>query len=125
MGDRRNIKIIENEGGTLYLYSHWGGSELHENLQAALSAGKNRWDDEPYLSRIILSYVVGDSWKEETGWGLSTYRTDHDYPDLEVNMKAQTVSVGGEGSGAWWSFATFADLDFSTLAPGLITGRTE
>jgi len=53
MGDRANVRI-KDSGGTFHLYTHWSGTELPETVRQALLRGKDRWDDEQYLSRIIF-----------------------------------------------------------------------
>lgn len=97
MGDRANIMIKEEGGGEIYLYSHWGGYDLPRVLANALDRGRGRWNDEPYLSRIIFSEMVKDQIEEDTGYGLSTYRTDWEYDDLIVDVKSQRVNGRGEG----------------------------
>lgn len=104
MGDRANVQIIERGGGTLFLYTHWGGHELPTTLATALFRGKDRWDDEEYLSRIIFSEMIRDDVLGETGFGLSTTRGDYEYDDLVVNMAEQTVT---DRDGATLSFDDF------------------
>lgn len=73
MGDRANVVVVQHGGkkgartGGVFLYTHWGGSELGRTLRDALAraGGKgraategNRWDDEPYLVRIIFSEML-------------------------------------------------------------------
>lgn len=106
MGDRANIQIKEQEGGTLYLYTHWGGSELPEVLAEALAAGRERWGDEAYLSRIIFSHLIKDNVLGETGYGLTTYRTDFEYPDLIVDMANQFVT---DRNGVGYSFEDYVN----------------
>lgn len=95
MGDRANVQMRTNNdtGEGMYLYTHWGGTELPEDLRQALIAGKGRWGDDIYLSRIIVSRVVGDRWQEETGYGLSTYVGDNEHPIIVVDHDAQTVTM--------------------------------
>ena len=81
MGDRSVTGFAEREGApVIYLYSHWGASSQVADLQEAISAAENRWDDPDYATRIAVSHLVGDDWKSETGYGLSvgTYAA----PDL-------------------------------------------
>jgi len=40
MGDRGNIVVheeVKDEDRTIYLYTHWGGSEIKKDLQEVLS----------------------------------------------------------------------------------------
>lgn len=103
MGDRANVKVVETGGGEIYLYTHWSGTELPEILAEALNRGRGRWTDETYLARIIFSEMVKDDIEGETGFGISTYRTDYEYDDLVVDVNTQTV--GGRGGGV--SFEDF------------------
>lgn len=98
MGMRQNIALIfEGTTGTIYVYSHWGGgptrrdSELHARLKKAL-ARKERWDDEGYLARIIISEVIRDALDEETGYGIQPYEVDPEFPTIKVDLAKQTVN---------------------------------
>jgi DNA anti-recombination protein RmuC len=98
MGDRANVRMdfVGEDGGnrtqqSIWLYTHWDGSELPEMLKDALRKGQPRWGDDSYLCRIIVSQIVGEAWQGETGYGLAPYRGDYEYPDLIVNLPDQTV----------------------------------
>ncbi len=91
MGDRANVVIDEQDGGTIYLYTHWGGSELPETLQNALKR-KWRWDDESYLTRIIFQEMTGPELRE-TGFGIATSPPDNSYPYLRVSTAKHTITV--------------------------------
>ena len=100
MGDRANILVL---GGSLrgerkekvgiFLYSHWGGSDLPKVLHKALNR-RQRWDDEAYLTRIIMCEVIGkEDFEGETGFGISLTICDNEYPILVVDVASQTVGV--------------------------------
>lgn len=91
MGDRAQIKFIEETGGELYFYTHWDGYKLHEILQSALERGKDRWDDTPYLARIIFSEMIQHNIKDNTGYGISTQSQDGKC--IEVNCKNKTITI--------------------------------
>lgn len=91
MGDRGNIHFVERNGGELYFYTHWTGSELPKILARALDRGRDRWSDEQYLARIIFSEMVKDEIEDNTGYGISTYRGDYNYSDLTVNCADLSV----------------------------------
>lgn len=91
MGDRANIILKQEEGGKIYLYTHWGGHKIKQVLAKALDRSRSRWDDEPYLSRIIFSELIKDDIDGLTGYGLTTYMTDEDNNDVEVDIEAQTA----------------------------------
>lgn len=92
MGDRANVKVVETGGGELYFYTHWTGYNLQTTLAKALDRGRDRWDDESYLSRIIFSEMIKDTdLDENVGYGISTYKTDSNYDDLVVDTARQLV----------------------------------
>lgn len=98
MGDRANIHILnagsdDNQG--VYLYTHWGGSELLVTLQRALISGKNRWSDDQYLTRIIFCEMVKGQEAEETGFGITSTVRDGEDRVIVVNTETQTVIIGG------------------------------
>lgn len=130
MGDRANIVVLQPKGDKvaqvtdalfakgrerIYLYSHWGGSELPQVLQTVL-ARKERWDDHPYLTRIIFCAMVKGDEGGETGYGISTSRPDNEHDYLVVDCDAQTVSRVEEDGGKVvkkWSFEKFIALDIA------------
>jgi len=95
MGDRATFVIEQNEDSTLYLYGHWAGDDMMDNLAKALEAASPRiqMDDEVYAARIIISYLIGDEWRSETGWGLSTYYCDSEHSVPVVNLMNKTVRL--------------------------------
>jgi len=106
MGDRGNICIQEKEN-KIFFYSHWTGYDLFDVLQEALKRGRGRWDDEPYLARIIFCEMIKNDVMGNTGFGISTYQTDNEYPIMFVDSKTQTVSIDDEE----WSFQEFIELE--------------
>jgi len=106
MGDRANIHIRENsEDVGVFLYSHWGGTELPEDLQRAL-AKKWRWNDTQYLTRIIFDVMTEERHGQETGYGISAWVGDGDRRVLVVNCDTQTVSYDGKT----WTFEEYIKL---------------
>lgn len=92
MGDRGEI-VIEDSG--VHFYTHWGASELHEVLAAALKRGRDRWDDYPYLSRIIFSEMIRDDIDGLTGFGIDTHTSDV-RRSIVVNCQERIVTVDDE-----------------------------
>lgn len=90
MGDRGNI-IVKDDDSTVYLYSHWSGSDLPDVLKKSLERGKGRWDDGSYLTRIIFCDMVAGHEKGETGFGISSVMGDGG-TDITVNVGAKTVT---------------------------------
>lgn len=95
MGDRGNIAIKDETGGQVWLYTHYDGWKLPETLRSAL-ARRERWDDAPYLARIVFCEMVAADLGGTTGYGISTERGDENHPPLLVDVPAQTVEVNGE-----------------------------
>lgn len=88
MGDRNNIKITYTNGQSIYLYSHWGGSELHEIVANAVETS-GRVDDESYFARVLFCKMLGDDlsdWRGETGFGIAPYAPDQDYSNKMVHV---------------------------------------
>lgn len=71
MGNRGNITVRTANSPDVHLYTHWRGSELPHILSSAL-ARKQRWNDAPYLARIIFCEMIEGEESEETGFGIST-----------------------------------------------------
>lgn len=69
MGDRAMAEV-KTEGGSLFVYTHWGGSSLPEDAKHAIMAAKPRWDDYPYATRIIVDQLTKQGRDEEAGFGL-------------------------------------------------------
>jgi len=120
MGDRANIVIKQNSGGEgkdsrIYLYTHYSGYQLPEVLKSALIRGKDRWNDEPYLARIIFCEMASGDMNGLTGLGISTYETDGGYALLVVDAETQTVEVQGKpqyGGGLKFSFEEYVAIEF-------------
>lgn len=110
MGDRGNIVVTEEDGGKIYLYSHWTGSDLPGIVARALDRGRDRWGDEPYLTRILFSQMLmeGHGLEDTTGFGISTYEGDGG-TTVHVNMKDQIVQ---------WDDVILNFEDFATTHKG-------
>lgn len=95
MGDRRNVQF-KMQPADVYLYTHWGGSELPQTVAYALQRGKGRWTDETYLCRIVFSEMIKAEVLGETGYGISTAPAgDAGYPPVVIDCDKQTVSING------------------------------
>ena len=91
MGDRGNIEIQQSSGAdSVYLYTHWGGSEVDQVLAGALEKGRSRWSDPSYLTRIIFNELQGDN-RDLTGFGIAV-RTpdDNEHPIPRVYWDGRT-----------------------------------
>lgn len=115
MGDRANILIGGSFGDDfrgVYLYTHWGGSELPMTLQSALKK-RWRWDDEQYLARIIFCEMVKGDETGETGYGISAVIGDGGKRVLKVDAATQTVTH--VQSGKTWTFTEYCELSEDEL----------
>jgi hypothetical protein len=101
MGDRANFGFKQSNGQTIVLYGHWAGHDMLSNLAEAVEAARSRWTDESYATRICVSHLVGDSWHETTGWGLSVNNIlDNEHKIPVIDWANQTFSLHEE---APWS----------------------
>jgi hypothetical protein len=73
MGDRANFGIKHRDGNIIFVYGHWAGDGMLARFANALKRVEDagRIGDEPYGTRIIISELIGDSWKSNTGWGIT------------------------------------------------------
>lgn len=102
MGDRRNVELVYNsrnpdtEPHSVFLYTHWHGSDLPNIIADALNSkqGRNRWTDPTYLARIIFTNMVkADGIYEdgETGFGISPFESDKNHRTIVIDLDRQTV----------------------------------
>ena len=95
MGDRGNVVFKYEDKNKIYFYSHWGGSNLKETVRQALIRGKERWNDESYLARIVFCQMLigsGSPLEELASFGIAPYEVDNEHPLVTVDTKAQTVN---------------------------------
>jgi hypothetical protein len=93
MGDRGNI-VVREGASAVWLYSHWRGSEIGEVVRKAL-AKKQRWDDTPYLTRIVFQELLnGDT--GTSGFGIATSICDNEHPVIVVDTSKQEVQTYGD-----------------------------
>jgi hypothetical protein len=91
MGMRRNIALDYGEQRKIFLYTHWDAEHLEDVLRAALIRGRSRWDDPPYLARIIFSEMIQNDVLDITGYGIAPYVMDDEFPTIEVDLEKRTV----------------------------------
>ena len=91
MGDRGTVEI-KSEGKSVYLYTHWRGSELGDILPEAIKSknGRGRWDDAAYLARIIFDWMTAGDRDTETGFGISAHPCDGE--EYVVDIDKQTLN---------------------------------
>jgi hypothetical protein len=86
MGDRMVIGFQAKPADSIiYLYSHWGGEAQKEILAHALQKAESRWSNSDYATRICISQIIGDSWNDTLGFGISVnYFSSPDYDTIQV-----------------------------------------
>ena len=96
MGDRGNIKLCESGSGTandksIYLYTHWGVSQLAEALKRGLAAADKagRLGDVGYCNMFVIESLVGQ--KMTDGFAISISRDDNDRDVWEVDYEMGCV----------------------------------
>ena len=96
MGARTNFHF-KQDNNYLTLYSHWGGDEKFADLAYAIKNAESRWQDESYALRIMVSYLIGDAWRETTGFGLFIGETggEEEYEPVIIDITNQTVTHDG------------------------------
>lgn len=97
MGDRANFGFVQPNGHTVVLYGHWAGHQMLGRLADACIAARPRWNDSSYATRIAVSQLVGDDWRQETGWGIYVNEIgDNEHKIAIVDFNQQTFSLHEE-----------------------------
>ena len=86
MGDRMVVGFqAKSADPIIYIYSQWGGEAQKEILVNALQKSESRWTDADYATRICISQIVGDSWNDTLGFGISVNTfCSPDYDTIQV-----------------------------------------
>ncbi len=120
MGDRANCIVLQNtyeENPPVWLYTHWDGSNLLAMVQKAIQH-KQRWEDSPYLTRIIFDTMSAGHQGEETGFGISTSECDNNHHYVVVDPKRQEVRIEDlESRYVYhrWTFKEFCTTNLSDV----------
>lgn len=118
MGDRVNI-AVQADGKRVYFYGHWSGYPAPWLVQEALKR-RERWNDPPYLARIVFCHFMDGDYNRTTGFGISTSLGDNEYPLIVVDCDAQQVRFE-DADGAYqfqhvigkaFSFEDYCNLKF-------------
>ena len=94
MGDRANFGFRDSKENIIFVYGHWAGYRMLENLADAVSAAEPRWSDESYATRIAISHLIKDEWASETGWGIYVNElgdNEHKVPIIDWKNKTFTL----------------------------------
>ena len=106
MGDRAMAEI-KTEGGSLYVYTHWGGSDLVHDAQKAIMAAKERWGDLSYATHIIVDQLTKHGRDQETGYGImlkpnAEDEYNHNEPSVVIDLVNRNLEVKREtGAGVF------------------------
>lgn len=108
MGDRAMAEI-KTEGGSLFLYTHWGGFTLPEDAKQAVHKTVPRWTDYPYATRIIVDQLTKATRDAETGTGLmlgpdAEDEYNHDEPSVIIDLLQQTLTSTRDGATESFTF---------------------
>lgn len=93
MGDRGQVHI-KDEG--VWLYSHWGATDLIETVRTALKK-KWRWYDPEYLARIIFDEMIGGEQGGEAGYGIGKAQHGDVWRVIKLDCKAGKITVEDDG----------------------------
>ncbi len=106
MGDRANVRLQHGPGAvSIYLYTHWRGTDLPAIVAEGLTNGRARWEDVPYLNRVIFSTLTRDqAGTDPLGFGLDTKAGDGEDRIVHVDTRERRVRLN---IGPWYSFEEF------------------
>lgn len=91
MGERNNIVVTDGKD-TVRFYAHWHSPEMLVKVVHSALSRKKRWDDYPYLSRIIFCDLIKGDVEGETGFGIVSSAWKSGGTDVvTVNVSAQEV----------------------------------
>jgi hypothetical protein len=88
MGDRSQV-VIKSGEERVYLYSHWGGSDVYKSAARALDKAPDRHSDSEYLARIVFQEMIGEN-TGTTGFGIGVSKhLDTEHPFLVLDCDAE------------------------------------
>ena len=125
MGDRGNIVIMPDvEAPPLYLYTHWGGSNLPSVVQCGvrriIKAG--RATDPHYGARLLFQELTKGMEDNDLGYGLSTYLCDYEVAFTTIKETDQGPILDREVS--QYPFLAYVKLSASAARKALQTPCT-
>lgn len=92
MGDRSNIVVVQPDESRIYLYGHWMGDDNYRVAGQVLSR-QERWNDAPYLARMLFARMTAGDEEGSTGYGISTAMCDNEYPIVIIDPQNQSVHL--------------------------------
>jgi hypothetical protein len=94
MGDRANFGFRDSKDNVVFLYGHWAGHNMLQNLADSVQIARPRWTDESYATRICISQMIGEGWAQETGWGISVNQLgDNEHKVPIIDWRNQTFTL--------------------------------
>lgn len=86
MGDRANFGFVTRTGDVVYLYGHWAGHGMMDQLARAIKRVQiaGRQNDPSYATRIAISDIVGEDWDNDLGWGITVNSLDDNEHSVPV-----------------------------------------
>lgn len=105
MGNRGNVEVKFKDAGSIFFYTHWTGSELNEVVANALIRGKERWDDDSYLARIVFCEMIKGHERELTGFGIAPFECEEGSPKVIIDTDFRLVT---SIDGVQMDYAAFA-----------------
>lgn len=111
MGDRGLVEV-QSDTGSVFLYTHWGGSNLAQDVAEAIhsDAGRNRWKDSAYLARIIFDQIEGEDSDSETGFGISSFKIWPDHWTIVVSVREGKIWYEDDDGKVVSDFFSFEDF---------------
>jgi len=115
MGARTNFHFKQGDN-FITLYSHWGGDSKMQDLAYAIDKARPRWDDTSYATRIMISQLIGESWSNETGYGLfaNSIGGEESYEHTVIDVDNKLVIIDGQSK----SYEEFISYHSTSLNVG-------
>lgn len=92
MADRSSIIIRQHVFGNdqgIEIYGNWAGVEIVNNLPKSIARARDRWNDEPYFTRIVIHNILEDIAVANSSIGCGIGITDNykisKHADLQYN----------------------------------------
>lgn len=112
IGNRANFGFVSNNN-VVFLYGHWAGANMLGKLANALQAviDAERVNDREYGTRIAMSQLVGKSWDNDAGWGISVnYLADNEHSVPVVDFDNNNVALYPAPD--WFAYIDFDNPKF-------------
>ena len=113
MGDRSNIVVVQPDNNRIFLYGHWMGDDNYRVAGQVLSR-QERWNDAPYLARMLFSLMTSHDPNSDTGFGISTTMCDNEYPIVVIDPQNQSVHLEEY---IWGELSDGQETRFSIITP--------